>query len=130
MWYRNAQALNIVSPIYGQPGAPAAPPPQQFPNAGDTMQQVPQQVPESAQPDIRLHQNCHCEIKTFLGGRQVWRTGNDPCEECQKARDAFNTSQEQIFGSEGADNQQGLAPEVPVNLPQQALSPELASTLS
>lgn len=99
MWYRTAQGLNIVSPFPGLPGytapapSPVAPDQPQFADPDDPASQEQQPLapdPTAGMARPPLHDRCHCEIITMLGGNTIWRTNGHCCPQCDQAREAWN----------------------------------------
>jgi len=55
--------------------------------------------PDMQFPMPPLHDNCHCEVVTMPGGRQIWKANEGACNDCLAIRDAFNAAQAAQFGT-------------------------------
>ncbi len=94
MWYRLAQALNIVGPA-----APINPPEMAGQVADGSTLESPSATPSPPAYQPPLHEKCHCQIDSLLDGSYRWRCNNDnPCPQCAMARDMVNSVQPAAFG--------------------------------
>ena len=110
VWYiRKTAQFNIGGPLQPlpllpgapqpmQPNAPEPPPNQQLEEENIEQPQLEPKQPQIAIPLPPLHDNCHCEVKTLPGGRQVWEANYKACDRCIQLRDMFNSVQSEMFG--------------------------------
>lgn len=59
-------------------------------------------IPITLPPGFKVppvHEFCHCEIETFVSGRQVWKLGNgeNHCQECVTNMQIFNAENERLY---------------------------------
>jgi hypothetical protein len=94
----------LPQPEVVEPGHPEMAEPEPVPSMPEEPEQTETEPePQSVQPQPSrtwtgpnppIHEHCHCEIKTLPGGRQVWRTNETACTQCQMLRDQFNQMQD------------------------------------